>query len=107
MTQNDDRYLWRGELLRIQIQRHPKYLEWHASLGAFTRQVLAMVLEDNITPEIIEYARKAPDEEWEAHDFLQAIGWGNPDPDLRLSLTEIVLDLTYHNLDEFGEELEP
>lgn len=97
-------YLWRSEWLRIQIPRHPKFPEWHASLGAFTRQVLAMVLEDNITPEIIEYVHQAPADEWEEYDFLQAIGGGNPDPEMKLSLTELVLDFVYHHLDEYGEE---
>ena len=50
-----------------------------ARLPAYTAQIVAEVIKTGVTPELIERAGNAPDEEWRRYQILRILGCGNPD----------------------------
>ncbi len=48
-------------------------------------------MEADVTPELILAAREVPEEERQGFAFVGAIAGGNPDPVVRLDLTNVVL----------------
>jgi arginyl-tRNA--protein-N-Asp/Glu arginylyltransferase len=89
---NNKRDLVNNEKLRLQIRYHPNFHAWYESRSAHARMVFEMLMEDDATPEAIEAAREASDEDWDDNDFLHVLGGGNPDPMVALALTNVVLD---------------
>lgn len=64
--------------------------EFIARLPAYTAQIVAEVIKTGVTPELIERAGKAPDEEWRRYQILRILGSGNPDQ--LDALTEMAMD---------------
>lgn len=91
-----------NELRRVQIQNHPNYSDWLASLPTHSRQVFEKVLKDDVTPELILLAKQAPDEQWEGFEFLRVIGGGNPSQAVQIDLTNVTLLDILESLDTFG-----
>ena len=86
-----------SELRRVQIQNHPNFSAWYASLKPYAQQVFDLILEDEVTPELISLAQDAPDDEWEEFQFLRVIGGGNLDQSVMPILTNFSLfDIFYH-----------
>ena len=48
-------------------------------------------MEADVTPELILSAREVTEQERQGFAFVQAIANGNPDPSVRLDLTNVVL----------------
>ena len=92
-----------NELRRVQIQNHANYPDWFASLPTHSRQVFEMILEEDVTPELILLAKQAPDEQWEGFEFLRVIGGGNPSPAVQSDLTNVTLLDILESLDTFGK----
>jgi hypothetical protein len=91
MDKDDKRDLISNEVLRLHIQKHPDFKVWYASLPPDTRQIFDLLMEGDVTPEMIEHAQSVPDHEWDQYQFLRAIGGGNPNPDIQLALTNVTL----------------
>jgi hypothetical protein len=92
-----------SELKRVQIQNHPNFPAWHASLKPHARQVLDLILEEDVTPELILFAQEAPGEEWEEFQFLRVIGGGNPGPSAQAALTNFSLGDILISVEDFGK----
>lgn len=80
-----------NELRRVLIQDHPNFAGWYGQLGPHARQVLDNILEEDVTPELIAFSQEAPQEEWQAFQFLAVIAGGNPNPSVALALTNFAL----------------
>ena len=92
-----------NEFRRVLIQNHENYPAWHANLGPHARQVLENILEEDVTPELIVFSQQAPDEEWDASQFLRVIGGGNPNPEVAVSLTNFTLRDILMAVRDFGK----
>jgi hypothetical protein len=91
MDEDDIRDLISNEVLRLQIQKYPDFTAWYASLLPNARQMFDILMEGDVTPEMIELAQSVPDHEWDQYQFLRAIGGGNPNPEIQLALTNVTL----------------
>ena len=80
-----------NEIKRVQIQNHPQYAAWSASLPAHAKQMLESILENDLTPESILFAQAAPPAEWDQYQFVSIIGGGDPLPANLLGLTNFAL----------------
>jgi len=86
-----------NEVKRVKIQNHRDYSAWYTSLSPHAKQVIDIILEEDVTPELITFAQDAPSEDWAQYQFLRVIGGGNPDPDISVVLTNFSLgDILYH-----------
>jgi len=92
-----------NELKRVQIQNHPNFSAWFASLKPHARQMIEAILEEDVTPVWIKFAQYAPDEEWKEFQFLRIIGGGNPKPSVALSLTNYTLSDILIDVEDFKE----
>ena len=85
-----------NEILRLRIQHHPDFSTWYGSLPPHAKQVFDRLIEEDVTPKLIELSQAAPEHEWENIDFLRVIGGGNADPSVALALTNFTLgDILY------------
>ena len=100
--QSDIRDLIDSELKRVQIQNHPNFPVWHAALKTHAQYVIDLILEEDVTPELIQLAQEAPTEEWEEYQFLRVIGGGNPKPDVQAALTNGSLGEILFSVEGFG-----
>jgi hypothetical protein len=80
-----------NEILRLNIQHHPNYFGWYISMPLHSRRIFQTLMEEDVTPELIELSLQSPDDEWDEFEFLRVVGGGNPEPDLVLALTNVVL----------------
>ncbi len=103
MTSIDIKHRVANEFKRVQIQNHPHYPAWLASLPSYTKQMLTAILEDELTPESILFAQAASPEEWDAYQFVSIIGGGNPNPGDLPALTNFTLIDILIEVREFGE----
>ena len=103
MKSSDTRDRIDNELKRVQIQNHPNFESWYASLEPHARQVIDFILEEDVTAELIAFSQDAPDDEWEKFQFLRIIGGGNPDPVVIFALTNFTLEDVYDDVKEFGK----
>jgi hypothetical protein len=92
-----------NEFRRVQIQNHANYSNWYASLPAYARQIIDLLLYEDLTPEVIEFAQNAPDEEYDVYQFISIIAGGNPNPANMPSLTNFTLIDIHLEVREFGE----
>jgi hypothetical protein len=68
----------RIEHCRVQIQNHPNYAEWRRALQPFGRWVFDFIMDNDITPELVQFSHEAPEQEWEEFDFLRMVGGATP-----------------------------
>jgi hypothetical protein len=92
-----------SELKRVQIKNHPNFPEWYATLKPHARQAIDLVLEDNVTPELISFVQDVPEDEWDEFQFLGVIGGGNPDPKVQAALTNFSLGDILISVEDFGK----
>jgi len=92
-----------SELKRVQIQNHLNFPAWYASLKPHAQQVFDLVLEDDVTPDLILLAQDAPKEEWDEFQFLRVIGGGNPNPSVQAALTNFSLGDILISVEDFGK----
>lgn len=95
-----------NELKRVQIQNHYNFPAWYSALKPHARQMIDLILEDDVTPDFILFAQQAPDDEWKEFQFLRVIGGGNPNPDVILALTNVSLGEILLDVDEFRKPKE-
>ena len=93
-----------NEFRRVQIQNHSSYSAWHAALGPYGRQIIDFILEEDLTPEKIVFARGAPEEERDAYQFIPIIAGGNPGPANMPALTNLALTDILIEVRQFGEK---
>ena len=101
----EKRDLIHNEILRLNIKNLANFPDWYGSLPPYARRVFDLLMEEDATPGLIEMAQQAPPDEWDQFTFLRAIGGGNPDPNITLALTNVVLgfiltDVEYPETDE-------
>jgi hypothetical protein len=102
MNQADLRDLIDNEFKRVQIQNHPNYPSWHTVLKPYARQIIDFILEEDLTPEYIIFARDAPEEEQDEYKFLLIIAGGNPSLTMMPALTNFTLGDILLEVMEFG-----
>jgi hypothetical protein len=85
MSTPELRNAFENELRRVLIQNHPNFSDWYSTLGPHARQVVDNIVEEDVTPELIAFAQEAPEEEWDAFQFLVMIAGGNPTPGIALT----------------------
>ena len=61
-----------------------------ARLPEYTAQIVAEVIKTGVTPELIERAGNAPDDEWRRYQILRILGGGHPDQ--LDAVTEMAMD---------------
>ena len=93
-----------NELRRVQIQNHRNFGVWHAALQPYARQIIDFILEEDLTPESIIFARDAPEEEWEEYQFISIIAGGNPRPSNMPALTNFTLGDILVEVEDFGKQ---
>ena len=93
-----------NELRRVQIQNHRNFPGWHAALQPYARQIIDFILEEDLTPESIIFARDAPEEEWEEYQFISIIAGGNPRPSNMPALTNFTLGAILVEVEDFGKQ---
>lgn len=93
-----------NELRRVQIQNHANYSAWYAALKPYARQIIDLILEEDLTPESIIHAQEAPEEEWEEYQFISIIAGGNPRPANMPALTNFTLSDILVEVEDFGKE---
>jgi len=103
MTSTETKNRIDNEFKRVQIQNHPHYLAWLASLTPYAKQMIDAILEDELTPESILFAQAASEEEWRSYQFVSIIGGGNSDPDNMPALTNFTLMDILIEVREFGK----
>ena len=103
MSTPDVRDAIENELRRVLIQNHPNFAEWYTNLGPHARQVIDNILEEDVTPELISFSQEAPEDEWNASQFLCVIAGGNPSPGVALALTNFALGDILIEVQEFGK----
>jgi hypothetical protein len=103
MNPADLRDLIDNEFKRVKIQNHPNYPAWYEVLKPFARQIVDLILEEDLTPEYILFAQDAPEEEQEEYQFLLIIAGGNPNPTLMPALTNFTLGDILLEVREFGK----
>ena len=98
----DDEPDWENILFkaRVAITDNPGFNEWYGALTPHLRQILDDLLDHNVTPEMINDAQDATEEEWEEHTFIQRT-WEVEAQALTIAndLTDIVLGLVPWNLE--------
>ncbi len=104
MNPADLRDLIDNEIKRVKIQNHPNYLAWYEALKPFARQIVDLILEQDLTPEYIHLVQDAPEEEQNEYQFLLIIAGGNPNPTLMPALTNFTLGDILLEVREFGKE---
>ncbi len=100
------RDLIQNEFRRVLIQNHPDFGRWHSSLGLHAKQVIDRILEEDVTPELILFAQRAPDDEWAVFTFLRMIGGGNPNSAIASVLTNFTLGYILDEVRGFGNSHE-
>lgn len=93
-----------NELRRVQIQNHSNFSAWYSALKPYARQIIDLILEEDLRPEYIIFARDAPEEEWEEYQFISIIAGGNPRPSNMPALTNFVLGDILIEVEDFGKE---
>ncbi|MGE5643984.1 MAG: hypothetical protein ACM3Y8_13320 [Byssovorax cruenta] len=91
MSTPELRDAFENELRRVLIQNHVNFPDWYSTLGPHARQVVDNIVEEDVTPELIAFAQEAPEEEWNAFQFLVMIASGNPSPNVAIALTNFAL----------------
>jgi len=104
MNPADLRDLIDNEIKRVKIQNHPNYLAWYEALKPFARQIVDLILEQDLTPEYIHLVQDAPEEQQNEYQFLLIISGGNPNPTLMPALTNFALGDILLEVREFGKE---
>jgi hypothetical protein len=107
MNASDLRNAFDNELRRGIIENHPGFPEWYESMSPRAQYIIDRVIEENVTPELIEYAGETMEvDKFMGHRFIQYIAGGNPNPDVVLALTNMALeDIAMHVL-LFGKSKE-
>jgi len=98
----DKRDLIENEKLRLKIKYHPHFSGWYSSLPPHARQVFDRLIEEDVTPELINLSNAAPGDEWESVEFLRVIGGGNADPEVALALTNFTLGDVLYDIENSG-----
>lgn len=93
-----------NELRRVQIQNHANYSNWYTSLTPYARQIIDLLLEEDLTPESIVFAQNAPEEEYYEYQFISIIAGGNPKPANMPRLTNFTLIDIHLEVTDFGEK---
>jgi hypothetical protein len=88
---SDKRDLIDNEILRLRIKHHPNFSIWYDSLPPHAKQVFDRLIDEDVTPELIELSQAAPEHEWDNVEFLRVIGGGNADLSVALALTNFTL----------------
>ena len=91
MNKADLRDMIDNEFKRVKIQNHGNYAQWYESLKPYSRQIVDFILEEDLTPEYIIFARDAPSEEQLEYPFLSIIAAGHPAPSSMPGLTNFTL----------------
>jgi hypothetical protein len=104
MNPADLRDMIDNEFKRVKIQNHPNYLAWYEVLKPYARQIIDLILQEDLTPEYILFAQEAPEEEQDEYQFLLIIAGGNPNPALMAALTNFTLGDVLLELREFGTD---
>jgi hypothetical protein len=87
MNQADLRDMIDNEFKRVKIQNHSNFSAWHTTLKPCARQIIDLILQEDLAPESIILAQDAPEAEKDEYQFLSIIAGGNPS----LALTNFVL----------------
>jgi hypothetical protein len=104
MDPADLRDLIDNEFKRVKIQNHPNFPAWHLALKPHARHILDFILEEDLTPEYILLAQRAPVDEKDEYQFLLIIAGGNPNPAIMTALTNFTLADIFLEVREFGNE---
>ena len=80
-----------NRIMREGIPDTPGFENWYARMRPRVRELFHAVMEADVTPELILSAQEVPEQEWQGFAFVAAIAGGNPDPAVRLDLTNVVL----------------
>jgi hypothetical protein len=91
MNKADLKDLIDNEFKRVKIENHENYTRWYATLKPYSRQIVDFILEQDLTPEYIIFARDAPVDEQQQFPFLSIIAAGSHDPSSMPSLTNFTL----------------
>jgi len=92
-----------NEFKRVLIQNHPHYPAWFAGLSPLAKQMITVLMEEELTPADILLAHDASEEEWNTYSFFKVIANGNPDPDIMPALTNFTLRDVLLEVREFRE----
>lgn len=106
MNPADLRDLIDNEFKRVKIQNHPNYSGWYAALRPYARQVIDLILEENLTPEQIFFVQEAPEDELDEYQFLLIIAGGNPNPAMMAALTNFTLGDILIEVQDFGKDVQ-
>ena len=79
-------------------------MAWYEALKPFARQVIDLILEQDLTPKHILFVQEAPEAEQNEYQFLLIIAGGNPNPMLMPALTNFTLGDILLEVREFGKE---
>ena len=86
------RDVFENELRRVLIQNHQNFSDWYSTLTPRTRQVVDIILDEDVTPELIYFSQEVVQEEGEvAFQFVHILAGGNPSPNVTLALTNFAL----------------
>lgn len=92
---------------RRRIQEHPRFSAWYKSLGADTRTAFELLFLNDVTPELIEFARQVPESEWWRSGFLHVISDGSFDVLAHNMLTQHALLSVIAEIESFGRPGHP
>jgi len=106
MSTPDVRDTIENELRRVLIQNHPNYASWYGALTPRSQQVVDILLEEDVTPELINRSQEIAGEESDAFQFIHILAGGNPSPNVVLALTNFALGDILVAVREFGNPQE-
>ena len=77
--------------MREGMTDYPGFENWYNKMSPRVRELFHAVMEADVAPALILAAQEVPEEERRGFAFVRAIAGGNPDPAVRLDLTNVVL----------------
>jgi hypothetical protein len=89
--------------MREGIPDQPGFENWYIKMSPRVRDLFHAVMEADVTPELILSAREVPEQERQGFAFVAAIANGNPNPAVRLDLTNVVLWEISLEVESFNE----
>ncbi len=91
MSTPDLRDAFENELRRVLIQNHLNYPSWYETLTPRAREVIDVILKEDVTPELIQFSQEVVEEDSHTFQFMYILAGGNPSPDVVLTLTNFAL----------------
>jgi hypothetical protein len=106
MSTPDLKDAFENELRRVLIQNHPNYPSWYERLTPRAREVVDVIIKEDVTPELIQFSQEVVEEDSGTFQFMFILAGGDPSPNVVLALTNFALGDILQNVRAFEQPQE-